>query len=199
MNIIRKTIENDEEYLKQVSEDVDLSNDNYLDDIELLKEYCLETACFALAAVQIGIPKRIIYLKNTTDIDRSDISYNEAKVLINPVVVMRKGHTRFWEGCLSCMKNGKFIAGLVDRPYELEVEYFDENRKKHRKIFREFSAIVLSHELDHLDGILHMSISKEIKLVTDDELKKLRKEHPLEIISKDSYYDESYMKKDTLN
>ena len=130
----------------------------------------------------------MIYLKNTKDIDRKDITYNESKVLINPVIIKRKGHSRFWEACLSCMKNNKHIAGLTDRPYELEVEYFDTNGEKKNEIFSEFSAIVLSHELDHLDGILHMDISKDIKIVTDEELKELRRKEPLEIISKEDYY-----------
>lgn len=86
------------------------------------------------------------------------------------------------------MKNNKHIAGLTDRPYELEVEYFDTNGEKKNEIFSEFSAIVLSHELDHLDGILHMDISKDIKIVTDEELKELRRKEPLEIISKEDYY-----------
>ena len=188
MDITRKTIENDEKYLRQISKEVDLSNNDYKQDIKLLEEYCLQTSCFALAAVQIGIPKRMIYLKNTKDIDRKDITYNESKVLINPVITKRKGHSRFWEACLSCMKNNKHIAGLTDRPYELEVEYFDTNGEKKNEIFSEFSAIVLSHELDHLDGILHMDISKDIKIVTDEELKELRRKEPLEIISKEDYY-----------
>lgn len=189
MDIIRKTIENDEEYLRQISEEVDLSNDNYKSDIKLLEEYCLQTSCFALASVQIGIPKRMIYLKNTKDIDRKDITYNEGKVIINPIVIRRKGHSRFWEGCLSCMKGNKQIAGLTDRPYEIEVEYFDEFKNKHKEVFSEFPAIVLSHEMDHLDGVLHMDIATDIKVVTNEELKELRKKYPLEIISKEDNYE----------
>ena len=125
MEIKRKTILNDEEYLRQISQPVDLSNESYKEEIKLLEQFCLDTECFALAAVQIGIPKRIIYLKNTTlDIPLEEKGYNESKVLINPIVVSRKGHTRYWEACLSCLDN----MGLVSRPYEITVEYYDENR-----------------------------------------------------------------------
>lgn len=61
----RKTIENDESYLRQVSQAV-MQGEDYKIDVEMLREFCRETEFFALAAVQIGIPKRIVYLKNTT-------------------------------------------------------------------------------------------------------------------------------------
>ena len=119
MNIVRKTIENDEDYLRQISKPVSFDNDEYKDDIKLLEEFCLKTECFALAAVQIGIPKRIVYLKNTSlDVGIDDINYNESKVLINPVVISRKGITKYWEACLSCLDN----MGLVKRPYEMVIE-----------------------------------------------------------------------------
>jgi peptide deformylase len=53
MEIIRKTIENDEEYLRQISSDVLFEDKSYIDDIKLLEEFCNNTECFALAAVQI--------------------------------------------------------------------------------------------------------------------------------------------------
>ena len=116
--IERKTIENDEEYLRQISGPVSFEDKTYKDDIKLLEQYCNETECFALAAVQIGIPKRIVYLKNTTlDVPIEEKEYNESKVLINPVVLSRKGETEFCEACLSCLDN----MGLVKRPYEMVV------------------------------------------------------------------------------
>ncbi len=78
MEIVRKTILNDDVYLRQVSQTVDFNDTTYKEEIELLKKFCNKTECFALAAVQIGIPKRIIYLKNTTlNVPLENISYNE--------------------------------------------------------------------------------------------------------------------------
>lgn len=91
METKRKTILNDEEYLRQISQSVDLNNESYKEEIKLLEQFCFKTECFALAAVQIGIPKRMIYLKNTTlDIPLEEKGYNESKILINPVVLSRK-------------------------------------------------------------------------------------------------------------
>ena len=192
MEIARKTILNDEKYLRQISQPIDWSDESYKEEIKLLEQFCLETECFALAAIQIGIPKRMIYLKNTTlDVPLEDKSYNESTILINPVIISRKGHTRYWEACLSCLNN----MGLVSRPYEMVVEYYDVNGVQHNEIFEGFEATVLSHELDHLDGMLHMDIAEEVINMPREERKAYRKEHPYEVISKTCDYDEIFMKK----
>lgn len=191
MDIQRKTILNDEEYLRQISQVVDLTNNEYKEDIKLLEEFCLNNECFALAAIQIGIPKRIVYLKNTT-LDKSleDKDYNEAKVLINPVILSRKGHTKYWEACLSCLDN----MGLVNRPYQMTIEYYDKNGILHNETIEGFEATVVSHELDHLDGILHMDIAEEVLDMPKEERKEFRKKHPYEIISKTCNYHDKFAK-----
>ena len=181
MKIIRKTIKKDEKYLRQISKEVSFSDDSYKRDVKKLEQYCLITECFALAAVQIGIPKRIVYLKNTTlDIPLEKKNYNEAKVLINSVIISKKGKTRYWEACLSCLDN----MGLVTRPYEIIVKYYDINGEEHIDTFKGFESTVLSHEIDHLDGILHMDIAEEVLVMPKEERKKYRETHPYEIISK---------------
>jgi len=134
-----------------------------------------------MAAVQIGIQKRIIYLKNT-DIDNlEDQEHNERRILINPVITKRIGLTEYWEACASCLNN----MGRVLRPYKIEIEYVDEFGEKQKSIFEGFEATVLSHEYDHLNGILHMDKSSEIFEMTLEEMQAYRKEHPYEILSKD--------------
>lgn len=191
MNLKRKTIENDEEYLRQISEEVSFEDDSYKEEIKLLEEFCNQTECFALAAIQIGIPKRIVYLKNTKlDVPLDDINYNESKVLINPKIISRKGKTKFWEACLSCLDN----TGLVVRPYEIIVNYYDINGLEHEEKFEGFESTVLSHELDHLDGILHMDVAEEVLQMTAEERKIFRETHPYEIISKDCEYENTKSK-----
>ena len=82
MEMIRKTIEKDEEYLRQISKEVSFEKDDYKKDIEKLEEFCNQTECFALAAVQIGIPKRIVYLKNTRlDVDLKKEKHSTGKLV----------------------------------------------------------------------------------------------------------------------
>ena len=191
MNLKRKTIENDEEYLRQISEEVSFEDDSYKEEIKLLEEFCNQTECFALAAIQIGIPKRIVYLKNTKlDVPLDDINYNESKVLINPKIISRKGKTKFWEACLSCLDN----TGLVVRPYEIIVNYYDINGREHEEKFEGFESTVLSHELDHLDGVLHMDVAEEVLQMNAEERKIFRETHPYEIISKDCEYENTKSK-----
>ncbi len=184
MDIVRKTIENDLEYLRQISKEVSFDDVELRNDIKLLEEFCKNTECFALAAVQIGIPKRIVYLKNTNLDKVGDKEYNESRVLINPTVTSKKGQTKYWEACLSCLDN----MGLVVRPYEMDVHYYDIDGKEHEEKFEGFESTVLSHELDHLDGILHMDVAEEVIQMPAEERKEFRKLHPYEIISKDCDY-----------
>ncbi len=195
MELNRKTIENDEEYLRQISTEVDFKKDNYMEYIKALKEYCTNHYCYALAPVQIGIPKRIIYIKNTSQNMENNTTkgYDEEIVYINPVIIEATGLTKFLEGCESCIyhKDTKIIhyAGIVDRPYSIKIEYFDINGIKQIKTIKGFEATVFSHEYDHLNGILHMDRSNEIYEMTIEEMKTYRLNHPYVILSKDTDYD----------
>ena len=150
----------------------------------------------AMAAVQIGIPKRLVYLKNTNldIIDKLNNNkaseeakkYNEARVLINPVILKREGLTDYWEACASCLDN----FGHVYRPFKIEVEYYDVNGNKITEIFGGFESTVLSHEIDRLDGILHIDIAVELLYMSQEERKKFRQTHSYNITSKEGNFEE---------
>lgn len=100
-----------------------------------------------LAAVQVGILRRIVVI---------DIGEGPVK-LINPVIVEKTGSQIFTEGCLSVPgKNGD-----VERPEKVVVEYMDENGENQTVAGEGLKAVCLSHELDHLNGVLF--IDKVIK------------------------------------
>lgn len=185
------TIADDEKWLRQVSASVDIDADKDLkDNIKTLEQYCMENEVMAMAAVQLGIPKRLVYLKNTNlDIinkiqtdstTKEEDNYNEARVLINPVILNREGLTEYWEACASCLDN----CGRVYRPYKIDLEYYDIEGQKHIEVFEGFESTVLSHELDHLDGVLHMDVAEEVINLPSEERKKWRQEHGYKI-----YYD----------
>ena len=185
------TIEDNEKWLRQVSASVDIDSDEDLkDNIKTLEQYCMQNEVMAMAAIQLSIPKRLVYLKNTNlDIinkiqtdstTEEEQNYNEARVLINPVVLNREGLTEYWEACASCLDN----CGRVYRPYKIDLEYYDISGEKHLEVFEGFESTVLSHELDHLDGILHMDVAEEVINLPSEERKKWRQEHGYKI-----YYD----------
>lgn len=176
-----KKIDKDLEWLRQVSREVDLSTEDITEDLKILEEYCLGHGVFAMAAVQLGIPKRLVYIKNT-DLEKiDDEEWNEATVLVNPVIKTREGLTQYWEACASCLDN----MGLVLRPYKIEIEYLDIYGNKQEMMFEGFPATVFSHEYDHLDGVLHMDKAIEVLVMEKEERKEFRKEHPYEVFSKE--------------
>lgn len=190
------TIEDNEEYLRQISKEVDIKNDKELmNDISVLDEYCKENAVMAMAAVQLGIPKRMIYLKNTNldiinkiqanTVSEEEKNYNEAKVLINPIITNREGLTDYWEACASCLDN----FGRVLRPYKIELEYYDVEGTKKQEAFEGFESTVLSHEIDHLDGILHIDIAEEVYQMPAEERKAWRINHGYKVYSKTGDYE----------
>lgn len=186
MEIVVKTIENDLDYLRQVSKEVDFEKDDWKEAIKVLDDYCRnEDNIMAIASIQLGIPLRLIYIKRSDLNHLEDEDYNEEKVLINPVIKKQEGLTRYWESCASCLDN----TALVERPYKIEVEYYDADKGKHCDIFEGISSTVLSHEIDHLDGILHMD--KAIRLVNlkQEDRKLLREKEPYEVIRKTGKFE----------
>lgn len=190
------TIKDNEPFLRQISVPVDIKNDSDLKkDISILDEFCKENEVMAMAAVQLGIPKRLIYLKNTNldvinkkqtnSITEDMKNYNEERILINPVIKAREGLTQYWEACASCLDN----FGLVLRPYKIDLEYYDIYGEKHIEIFEGFESTVLSHEMDHLDGILHIDIAEELLNMSQEERKVWRQTHGYKIYSKTGNYD----------
>lgn len=145
MNDLRKdvkTIQNDLEYLRQVSKEVDFINDDWVNALKKLNSFWKnDDNILAIASIQLGIPLRLIYIKKSK-LDKFDESnYDESRILINPVIVKKEGLTRYWEACASCLNN----MGLVERPYKIEVEFFNEKQEKQIEIFEEFEVTVLSH------------------------------------------------------
>lgn len=195
------TIKDNEQFLRQISKPVNFNDPDLTDNIETLHEFCKDNEVMAMAAVQLGIPKRIIYIKNTdlnlikrrqeNKATEADINHNESRVLINPVIKESEGLTEYWEACASCLDN----MGLVKRPYKIVVEYQDINEKMHEDTFEGFESTVLSHEMDHLDGILHIDIAEKVLVMSADERREYRKTHDYKIISKTENYKKLIKKK----
>ena len=79
--------------------------------------------------------------------------------------------------------------GHVKRPYKIVVEYLDLDGNPHNDIFEGFEATVLSHEMDHLNGVLHMDIADEVLIMAKEERKKFRQTHGYNIVSKTGNFE----------
>lgn len=182
-----KHIKNDLEFLRQVSTDVDFSKDDIKSYIDLLDKATKKFNLYAMSPVQIGLPKRIIFFRNITEnMDKNfDDAYSASEIMINPVILKQEGETLFLEGCGSCHPYWSYVK----RPYTILVEYFDEFGNEKQETIEGFKATVFSHEYDHLEGILHMDVGKNIMILESDEAKEERKKHPYQVISKTGKYE----------
>ena len=108
-----------------------------------------------LAAIQIGVPKRIIIM---------DLSKEENKKLpmyfVNPVITKKNNEkTTYEEGCLSVPNQ----FAEIDRPSKCEVEYLDYNGNKQNLQAESLLATCIQHEIDHLEGILFIDYLSKLK------------------------------------
>lgn len=124
--------------LKKKSVEFDFSTDLHILD-KLKKTIEESTNAAGLAAPQIGFGKRV-FIGKMNDGYRFFIN-PEVKKLENPFVNKK-------EGCLSFP--GKWISTI--RHQNVLMSYFDENGNEHEDTFQNFSAILVSHEFDHLEG-----------------------------------------------
>ena len=158
--------------LRQVSkpvEKVTKDEQNLMDDM-------LDTMYAAngigLAAIQIGVPKRIIVIDLNKDPEKKEPMY-----FVNPVIKTRHTEkTLYEEGCLSVPEQ----FAEIERPRECEVEYLDYNGKKQLLKTEGLLATCIQHEIDHLEGILFIDYLSKLKKTII--LKKLSKSKPDRII-----------------
>lgn len=139
---IRQIREEGDDILKKKSREVEIVDDKINELLDDMVETMHKYNGVGLAAVQVGILKRVIVI---------DLYDDKGVIkLINPVIIKEKGEQEVEEGCLSFPnKYAKMI-----RPAEVTVEGLDEKGKKIKIHAKGLLAQALSHEVDHLDGIV---------------------------------------------
>ncbi len=140
------------------------------DDLRKLMDDMLETMYAApgigLAAVQIGILKRLIVI----DIEKEE-QKKEPIFLVNPTITFKSKKTAIYEeGCLSLP--GHFAE--IERPQECHVDFIDYNGKEKNLKASGLLATCVQHEIDHLNGILFIDYLSKLK--KDMIIKKLKKQ-----------------------
>tara|TARA_B100002051_G_scaffold153352_1_gene145101 strand:+ start:1286 stop:1810 length:525 start_codon:yes stop_codon:yes gene_type:complete len=127
-----------------------------------------------LAAIQIGVPKRIIVM----DISKNDEKKNPL-YFVNPIIKNKNLEmSTYEEGCLSVPN----YFAEVDRPKKCDVEYLDYDGKKKILNAEGLLATCIQHEMDHLEGILFIDyLSKLKKTMIVKKLSK-KKDRPGRII-----------------
>jgi peptide deformylase len=128
-------------------------------------ETMYEAPGIGLAAIQIGVPKRVIVM----DLAKKD-DPKEPRVFINPQVLWRSDEkTTYEEGCLSIPE----FYEEVERPAKVRVKFLDLSGAEQEVEASELLATCLQHEIDHLNGVLF--IDHISKLKRDRVIKKFTK------------------------
>ena len=151
--------------LRKESEHVENIDDNIRKLLDNMLETMYAAPGIGLAAVQVGILKRVIVI---------DISKNEEKktplFLINPEIISKSKKTSVYEeGCLSLP--GHFAE--IERPAECQIKFVDYNGKEKELLANGLLATCIQHEVDHLNGVLFIDYLSKLK--KDMIIKKLIK------------------------
>lgn len=133
--------ENDE-ILRKKSREVEVIDDRIKELAQDMMETMHKYDGVGLAAPQVGVLKRVIVI----DLYEKDTQYT----IINPEIISEKGEQCVEEGCLSFPNQ----FGKVVRPKEVVVTGLDIDGKKIKIKAKDLLAQALSHEIDHLNGIV---------------------------------------------
>ena len=125
-----------------------------------------------LAAIQIGVPKRIIVMDLSRDEEKKEPRY-----FVNPIIKNKNSDkATYEEGCLSVPNQ----FAEIDRPSTCVVEYLDYDGKKQILNAEGLLATCIQHEMDHLEGILFIDYLSKLK--KSMILKKLSKKKSNQIV-----------------
>ena len=167
---IREIITVPDPLLKTVSKEVDNIDDEILNILDDMLETMYAAPGIGLAAIQIGIPKRMLVIDISRDEENKD-----PHIFINPEILdPAENLSTFEEGCLS-------VPGVweeIERPDECNVRFLDVNGSENNIRYSGMMATVIQHEMDHLNGIVFVdylsrlkkdrAIKKSIKSLTQD-------------------------------
>ena len=158
--------------LRQISapvEKVGIEEQELMDD---MLETMYAAPGIGLAAIQVGVPKRIIVMDISNDKNKK-----EPRFFVNPVI-RNKNTTKakYEEGCLSVPNQ----FAEIERPNTCEVEFLDYEGKKQLLKADGLLATCIQHDMDHLVGILFIDYLSKLK--KSMIIKKLSKSNSTRII-----------------
>ena len=152
---VKKILTEPNKLLRQVSKSVKIVGKEERQLMDDMLETMYAANGIGLAAIQIGIPKRIIVM----DISK-DQNKKEPRYFVNPTIINKdKEKLTYEEGCLSVPNQ----FAEIDRPKICNVEYLDYSGKKQTLKAEGLLATCIQHEMDHLEGILFIDYLSKLK------------------------------------
>ena len=152
--------------LRKISQPIETVNNETKKLLDDMLETMYAAPGIGLAAVQVGILKRIIVIDISKEKEKKNPFF-----LINPEIIFKSEKTSSYEeGCLSLP--GHFAE--IERPSECRVTYIDYNGKKRELKANGILSTCIQHEVDHLNGVLFIDYLSKLK--KDMIIKKLKKQ-----------------------
>ncbi len=163
--------------LRQISSPVEKVDDEVRKLIADMFETMYAAPGIGLAAIQVGVPKRVLVMDLQEPEEEGGEPIRDPRVFINPEILRHSDQeVPYLEGCLSVPDQ----YADVERPDRIRARWLDEHGKPHEEELDGLLAVCLQHEMDHLEGILfidHLSrLKREMVL---KKLAKMRKERAL--------------------
>ncbi len=152
---VKKILTEPNKLLREVSKSVEKVRDKERALMDDMLDTMYDASGIGLAAIQIGVPKRIIVMDISRDEDKKEPRY-----FVNPVIKNKNEEkAKYEEGCLSVPDQ----FAEIERPNTCEVEYLDYNGKKQLLKADGLLATCIQHEMDHLEGILFIDYLSKLK------------------------------------
>ena len=151
---IRKILTEPDKILRQISKPVEVVGNEEQNLMRDMLATMYEAKGIGLAAIQVGVPKRIIVIDLNKDEKKNPMYF------VNPIIKQKNSvNSIYEEGCLSVPNQ----FAEIERPNKCEVEYLDFNGNKQLLRADGLLATCIQHEIDHLEGILFIDYLSKLK------------------------------------
>jgi len=168
---IREIVEVPDPRLRQISSPVEEVTDEVRELVSDMFETMYAAPGIGLAAIQIGVPQRILVIDLQEPEEEGGEPVKDPHVFINPEIVQHSDQeVPYTEGCLSVPDQ----FAEVDRPDQIRARWLDLEGKQQEEDIDGLLAVCLQHEMDHLNGVLFIDHLSRLK--RDMILKKLAKQ-----------------------
>jgi peptide deformylase len=167
---IRRIYETPDPVLRQISKPVETFDDALKTLVTDMLETMYEAPGIGLAAVQVGVPVRLLVIDLQEPEQEGGEPVRDPRVFINPEILWHSDiEVPYTEGCLSVPEQ----YAEVMRPDKIRARWQDVDGKTHEQEIEGLLAVCLQHEMDHLNGVLFIDHLSRLK--RDMVLKKLAK------------------------
>lgn len=154
---ILKIVKMGDDTLRKISRPVEKITPRILQLLDDMKDTMRAADGVGLAAVQVGVLRRIVLVETER---------GQLYEMINPEIVKREGEQHDIEGCLSVPDK----CGITTRPMKVTVRAMNRHGEIYEVTGEELKARAFCHEIDHLDGILYCD---HAQMLTPEQLEEL--------------------------